>query len=118
DRRHSHPVFDSEFLIEVDPGGIAAISRGLSAATPPVRGISNCTSTPDGVAAPILARLSLTSKPSLEPRCWHPSGMQSRLRFTTGDIASLNPRPIAGTPAGVATSSSHLHGDIDCRPSR
>jgi hypothetical protein len=35
------------------------------------------------------------------PRCWHPSGVQFDSRFTTGDVASLNPRLIAGTPAGV-----------------
>ena len=33
--------------------------------------------------------------------CWHPCGVQFRSRFTTGGVALLNPRLIAGTPAGV-----------------
>ena len=37
--------------------------------------------------------------------CCHPSGVRFHDRPGTGGIASLNPRLIAGTPAGVQQSS-------------
>src|SRR5258708_18074775 len=40
--------------------------------------------------------------------CWHPSGVRSVFRRGTGGVASLDPRLIARTPAGVLSYEAEI----------
>jgi transcriptional regulator with XRE-family HTH domain len=75
----------AEMSVAIDPEGIAEISRGLSAATPPV-----------GCCCVVASRRDASTK-----TIWHPSGMRAWSQFRTGGIASLNPRLMAGIPFGM-----------------
>ena len=116
-------VFDRNFAKATDkrhstPAGVPAISRGSSEATPPDTW-SVIDVDPGGVAATLPAgRTALRSdqatdqtqraRTSCEIETFRksfgsgtPAGVRSHSRFVTGDVAPLNPRLIAVTPAGV-----------------
>jgi hypothetical protein len=88
-------------------------SRGSSEATPPdMRSVIEADT--GGVAAALHARPAPQSDQERQPKiscaitacrtscaAGTPAGVRSRFRSRTGGIASLNPRLIAATPAGV-----------------
>ena len=84
----------------IDPGGVPAVSRWLSAATPPVLW-PNAASTPIGVAAVSIEILRILVH-SERRRGYHPRPGSFRLSATaTGGVAALNHRLMATTPSGV-----------------
>ena len=81
------------------PTGVPGISRGLSEAIPP-KLARRCRSTLEG--SQFRRRNTAESEVAkYDLGCWHPSGVQCRIRILTGGIASLNPRLMAATPHGV-----------------
>ena len=81
--------------IKPDLGEVIAISRWLSAATPPVRN-AHGTFIPKGLQ-----------------RRWHPSGMHQRPgNAITGGVAALNHRLMAAVPAGTEMWANQRFGGI------
>ena len=74
-------------------GGVTAISRWLSAATPPEKGCEK-QPTPEGVAATERNQDAAT-----------PAGVMTNADMESGGVAALNHRLIAGIPAGILKSS-------------
>jgi hypothetical protein len=95
------------------PAGVSAISRGLSEATPPdTRSLIEAD--PGGVAAALSTRTAPHSDQAGQTKISNafeacriscaagtPAGVRPRSRFRTAGVASLNPRLMAATPAGV-----------------
>jgi hypothetical protein len=91
-----------------DPEGIRSISRGLSAAIPPVK-VPPSVIDPEGIG---LSEDTIDKK-RVDANLTHalnpiPSGSKKGMSSVSGGIASLNPRLIDLIPSGSKTRSSPL----------
>ena len=82
------------------PGGMPAISRGLSGAIPPEHAHTNVP-IPEGSQPWVIA--PQCSFDRTHPPGWHPSGMHDLVRTVSGGVAPLNPRLMAFKPPAWCT---------------